>query len=239
MTGFYDITNTIKTALLEDEFVNTVSEGGENDVDIQKQTIYPLSHIMVGNVSHEDSTLRFSITVILMDIVDKANLQTNDVFRGNDNKQDVLNTQLAVGVRLVERLRRGDLWTSEYQLDGEPNYEMFTDRYENYLSGWVLTLDVLYQHGMTICDVPTSPPSCLPAFVRNSLTTQLAEVASGGTYDVADSVISNSDDSYTENVPAETNLELPDTVYTINVNGVFDQTVTIPTLKDETINIEP
>ena len=236
MTGFYGITTTIKDALLEDEFVNTVSEGSENDVDIQKKTIFPLSHIMVGNVSHEDSALRFSITIILSDIVDKANLQTNDVFRGNDNTQDVLNTQLAVGVRLVERLRRGDLWTSEYQLDGEPQYESFTDRYENFLSGWVLTLDVLYQHGMTICDVPTSPPSCLPAYVKNTLDTQLAEVASGGTYEVTDSVISNSDDTYSVSVPAETDLDLPDTEININY-GATTETITAPALTDININV--
>jgi hypothetical protein len=151
MTGFYDITTTIKNALLEDAFVNTVSEGSEDNIDVAKQTMFPLSNIEVPNVSHEDSALRFSVVIILADIVDKSNLQTDDVFRGNDNKQDVLNTQLNVGVRLIERLRRGDLWTDEYQLDGQPNYEQFTDKYENFLSGWILTLDVLYKHNMTTC----------------------------------------------------------------------------------------
>ena len=33
MTGFYGITTTIKDALLEDEFVNTVSEGSEDNID--------------------------------------------------------------------------------------------------------------------------------------------------------------------------------------------------------------
>ena len=151
MTGYYDITSTLKTALLEDDFVNTVNKGAFNDVDIAKQTIFPLSHLRVENISHEDSALRFSIALELLDIVDISNEQTNDRFRGNDNKDDVFNTQLGVGVRLVERFRRGDLFTSEYEYGGSANYEQLDNEYENGLSGWRLTFDILYKHDMTIC----------------------------------------------------------------------------------------
>lgn len=151
MTGYYTITTTIKDALLEDTNVNTVTKGTRNEIDISKQTIFPLSHMRVENVILEGATLRFSLSIELLDIVDINNEQTNDRFRGNDNEDDILNTQLAVGVRLMERLRRGDLWTSEYQLDGEPNFEELLESYENGLSGWLLTFDVLYTHDMTVC----------------------------------------------------------------------------------------
>lgn len=151
MTGYYDITTTIKDALLDDDFVNTVSEGDIDEVDLSKQTIFPLSHLRIDNVSHETSTLRFSVSIHLLDLVDISNLQTNDRFRGNDNEHDIMNTQLAVGVRLMERFRRGDLFTNDYALDGDPNYEPFSERFENGLSGWTLTFDILYKHDMTIC----------------------------------------------------------------------------------------
>jgi hypothetical protein len=151
MIGYYDVTTTLRDALLEDDNVNTVTKGSTNKIDIAKQTLFPLSHMRVENVSQESPALRFSMSIELLDIVDISNKQTNDRFIGNDNEDDILNTQLAVGVRLMSRLQRGDLFTSEYQLDGDPNYEQLNNEYENGLSGWRLTFDIMYKHDMTIC----------------------------------------------------------------------------------------
>ena len=151
MTAFYDITTLLKNALQEDVNVNTVSEGDIFKVDLSKQTIFPLSHIMVGSVLHQGPVVSFSVSIILTDIVDINNEQTKDVFVGNDNEHDVLNTQFAVGMRLMERARRGDIWGDKYQLDGQPTFEPFTERFENYLAGWALSFNVLYKNNMTIC----------------------------------------------------------------------------------------
>ena len=102
MTAYYDILTTIKAQLDADVFVNTVTQGDIFDVDLSKQTIFPLSHIMVNSVNRESNTLRFSVTVMCMDIVDKSKTETTDIFRGNDDEQDVLNTQLAVALRMLE-----------------------------------------------------------------------------------------------------------------------------------------
>ena len=86
-----------------------------------------------------------------MDIVNESKADVTDKFIGNDNEQDVLNTQMAVINRLRELLRRGDLHTELYQLDGSPTIEPFVDRFENKLAGWTLTMDVLVINDMTIC----------------------------------------------------------------------------------------
>ena len=151
MIGYYDITTKIKTALLEDVNINTVTKGVINGIDNSKQTMFPLAHLRIDNITQERPALRFSVSLELLDIVDVSNLQTNDRFIGNDNQDDILNTQLGVGLRLMERFRRGDLFTSEYELDGDPNYEQLNYEYENGLSGWRLTFDIMYKHDMTIC----------------------------------------------------------------------------------------
>ena len=94
--GFYQLTETIKEQLLNDVNVNTVTTGDITEIDLSKQTIFPLSHIIVNNVITEEQYLSFNITVLAMDIVDESKEPTTDIFRGNDNEQDVLNTQLAV-----------------------------------------------------------------------------------------------------------------------------------------------
>jgi hypothetical protein len=94
--GFYQLTEKIKEQLLNDVNCNTVTTGDITEVDLSKQTIFPLSHIIVNNVTTEEQYLGFNITVLAMDIVDESKEATTDIFRGNNNEQDVLNTQLAV-----------------------------------------------------------------------------------------------------------------------------------------------
>ena len=151
MTGFYDLTDKIKDTLQAEPFVNTVTYGSLDDVDLNKQTIYPLSHIIVNNCTVASNLLRFNISVLAMDVVDESKLETTDNFVGNDNEQDVLNTQLAVINKIIHLLRRGSLYTSKYQLSGDPVCEPFYERFENRLGGWACTMDILIENDISIC----------------------------------------------------------------------------------------
>jgi len=151
MKGFYQVTETIKNQLLSDVNVNTVTTGDITRIDLGKQTMYPLSHIIVNNVSNDDNVLRFSLSVLAMDVVDVSKEEVVDIFVGNNNEQDILNTQLAVLNKLVQVLRGGTLYQDLYQLDGSPNFEPFYDRFENEVAGWALTLDVLIPNEIDIC----------------------------------------------------------------------------------------
>ena len=149
--GFYQITDTIKTELLKNIDVNTVTSGDLSQINLQKQDIFPLSHIMVNNVTDEENVLRFNISVLSMDIVDQSKEITTNIFTGNTNEQDILNTQLAVLNKLIQVLRKGDLHRTLYQLDGDPTLEPFYDRFENQLAGWNSTMDILIYNDITIC----------------------------------------------------------------------------------------
>lgn len=151
MKGFYNVMQKIKKALEDEPFVNTVTYGNIDDVDLSKQSIFPLSHVIVNNTSIQEQTLTFNISILAMDIVDVSKKATKDLFRGNDNEQDVLNTQLAVLTRIAALLKRGDLYTDKFQLDGDVTCEPFVDRFENKLAGWTGTYSILVQNDMTIC----------------------------------------------------------------------------------------
>ena len=151
MKGFYQVTETIKNHCYADVNVNTVTSGDITRIDLSKQTMFPLSHIIVNNVGNEDSVLRFSLSVLSMDVVDFSKEEVIDIFRGNNNEQDILNTQLAVLNKLVQVLRGGTLHQDLYQLDGTPNLEPFYDRFENEMAGWALTFDVLIPNDIEIC----------------------------------------------------------------------------------------
>ena len=152
MKGFYNVTEQLKDTLIAEPFVNTVTFGSLDDVDLNKQTIFQLSHIIVNNTTVGTKTLTFNISILSMDIVDISKDEVEDIFLGNDNEQDVLNTQLALQTRVINTLQRGDLYTDLYQVQGDVSCEPFVDRFENKLAGWAATFDVVVQNYMTICD---------------------------------------------------------------------------------------
>ncbi len=149
--GFYQLTETIKEQLLEDKNINTVTTGDITDVNLNKQDIFPMGHIIVNSVVDQEQVLRFNITVLAMDIVDQSKELTIDRFKGNANEQDILNTQLSVLNKLIQVLRKGNLHQNKYQLEGNPSCEPFYDRFENMLAGWTCTMDVLIHNDITIC----------------------------------------------------------------------------------------
>jgi len=150
--GFYQITEQIEAALLLDENVNTVTTGDITDIDLSKNSIYPISHVTINNASLEENLIRFNISLISMDLVDVSKSETTDIFVGNNNEQDVLNTQLAVVNKVVQKLRQGTLYQNKFQLDNNPTCEFFTDRFDNQVAGVAATIDIVIPNDIDICN---------------------------------------------------------------------------------------
>ena len=149
--GFYQLTQTIKDELLQDKNINTVTTGDITDVNLNKQDIFPLGHIIINNVIDQENVLSFNISILACDIVNQSKELTVDRFTGNNDVQDILNTQLAVLNRLVQRLRKGNLYSDMYQLEGSPSLTPFYDRFENQLAGWTATMDILIYNDIYSC----------------------------------------------------------------------------------------
>ena len=138
----YRIIKEIKDVLLAEPFVNTVTEGDIFEVDLNKQTIFPLSHIILNSATHQGNVLSFNITILLMDVINQ---------KDDSNKVDIWNTQLLLATRVLNRLNRADIASDFWELTGQPTYEPFTERFENDLAGWAVTFDVLVRNDITIC----------------------------------------------------------------------------------------
>ena len=149
--GFYQLTETIKQQLLLDKNINTVTTGDISDVNLNKQDIFPLGHIIINNVVVNEQTLDFNISVLACDIVNQSKLETEDIFKGNNDVQNILNTQLSVLNKLIQKLRMGNLHTDMYQLDGSPSCDPFYDRFENQLAGFTATMNIQIYNDIYIC----------------------------------------------------------------------------------------
>lgn len=152
MNHVYDILDTLKTTLRETTGVNTVTFGRLSDIDLDKTTMFPLSHIILQDSRHLGNIIEFDIKIIMSDVVDVNKEESDsDDFYGNDNLQDVLNTQFEVGNRLVSLLKRGDLFRRYYQVQSTPNLSPFIERFSNVLAGYELDVTIQMKNGISIC----------------------------------------------------------------------------------------
>ena len=151
MKGFYNLTTNIEEALLADDFCRTVIYGNIFKTALQKQALYPLANFVITDGTFNGKIWTFQVELSCADIVDFAKEDTTDQFLGNDNEQDVLNTQLAVITKLLESLNRGDLHDDLYQLTGTPSIVPFTGRLEMLLAGWNVTFFVEIVSDASIC----------------------------------------------------------------------------------------
>jgi hypothetical protein len=213
MTGFYDILNKLKWHFDNDPIVNSVTQGDIFQVDLNKQTIFPLTHIMVNSSSLQSNTQTFNVSILAMDIVDISKSEVTDVFQENNNELDVLNTQHHVLNRCYQQMLHGNLWDLDFVVAGEPTLEPFTERFENLLAGWTMTFDVTIPNDMTICDTGSYAPFCSPSYVVNT------------------------DNSYHESVASGETLTLPDTTLNLQIDGTQVATSTFATLSNQTINL--
>lgn len=152
MTQVYDILDKVRDRLRDNPNVFSVTFGDISEVDLNKTTIFPLSHLTITNVTFERSVVNFTIALLCLDIVDyNKEKYDDDVFYGNTNLQDVYNTQLQVVNDIVQSVRRGSLFDSKIQIIGEPSATPFQDRYENELAGWGIEINVSMINDISIC----------------------------------------------------------------------------------------
>lgn len=149
--AFFLMLETIKNTLLQDKNVKSVTYGDLTDVDLSKQTIFPLSHIIVNNATNDSQTMSFNVTVLCMDVVDVQKVEPVDIFQRNKSEHYILNSQLAVTNRLYQLLHNGQLRLDGYQVDGEAQCEPFVDRFSNNIAGWAVTFDLMVKNDLYIC----------------------------------------------------------------------------------------
>ena len=152
MTHFYDILDKLRDELLLSPSVNTVTYGDIEDVDLDKTTMFPLSHLLMDSVNYNGQTVTFNIKLLCADIVDYNKEKPNfELFYGNNNLQDVFNTQFQVINTLISKLMRGDLFEANYQVTTQPSAQPFKERFSNELAGWSTDISIEIPNGISIC----------------------------------------------------------------------------------------
>ena len=204
--SYYKLLDTLRSQLNATNLINTITDGMISDVDLAKQTVFPLAHIVVNQATIEGKIQRFNVTILAMDILDGKEKY--------DVEPSIMSAMLQALNRVYEVMTRGDLNPDYVMVDGTPTLEPFTDRFENKLAGWAMTFDVIMMSDMTVCD--TGFTSGCPNVTVTDGATQV-QVLAGGTYTCSGGAVE-------------------DVTYVIQIDGVTVDTLTLDPTVNQTIN---
>ena len=145
MKTYYNLIDQLFTYLNGSSLINTVTFGDLLEVDLSKQTIFPLAHVGVSSITFQEYIMTVSLNIIVMDIVDDEKddkLSKDNPHLGLDNTHDIHNSLLNVVNGIQSSLRRGGMYDANYEIDGNPTAQLFEDRFENKVTGWSMTVNI-------------------------------------------------------------------------------------------------
>ena len=149
--AIYRIIDALKTELSSNPFCNKVTVGTLTEVDLAKMTIFPLAHIVLDTVTHNENTLSFSITLFNLDIVDiSKDLPADDIY-GNDNLIYIWTNQLYVVNRLIGRIKQSTVYNDGWELENIPTSDFINKEMENMLAGFQTTIVITVPNDISVC----------------------------------------------------------------------------------------
>ena len=142
---YYEVTQLLYDTLTDSRVGFTqVTHGSIEDVDLARQTLFPLAHVTPSTATLQGNTITYNMNVAALDIVDfnKDNLRDEAVpFYGTDNKFDVLN-DTCVRLQIAFDIITSELANNLVETADVISLTPFVDRFENLLAGWETTIAI-------------------------------------------------------------------------------------------------
>ena len=142
MNQYTELLYYIKQLGEADPFVNTITQGEFDRLDLDKTNIFPLLHASITGAGFTNGqTVTFSIQIGCFN-VRHVNKDINvDKFWLNDNEVDNLNETLATLNRLWLNMYK-DFAENNITSSENPTLEPVVEYSKNLLDGWIMTFDV-------------------------------------------------------------------------------------------------
>ena len=149
--ALYRILEILKSELNSSPFCNTVTVGTLTEIDLAKMTIFPMAHLTLENVTHNDNSLTFQITMFNLDIVDVSKELSQDLVYGNDNLIYIYTNQLFLINRMLSRIKSNFVNHDGWELEGNPQSEFIDKKFENMLAGYQTTISLTVPNDISKC----------------------------------------------------------------------------------------
>jgi len=142
MNIYSKLLQTIKTIAEQDDSVNTVTNNGRIDLDINKTDLFPIVDVFVtGATFPSDAVIRLTIELVCVDLRDTNNEVTSDKFWNQDNEVDNLGETLMVINRIWKKLYK-DFEDTNITASESPALVPIEGDGKDVYDGWSITFDV-------------------------------------------------------------------------------------------------
>ena len=148
MNSLFSLTDAIKSELDSNVLLNSVSYGDVDEIELLKTNRYPLAHVGISTGTISDSTSTIEVSVIFIQQVDEVKAQ-EDSF--NDSELYAQNNMLAAATRLVQVLKRGDLYAQGFQLEDDATVDFFGDRFTDKVAGVTVDMSITIKNAASVC----------------------------------------------------------------------------------------
>lgn len=148
MNSLFALTDAIKNELDSNVLLNSVSYGDVDEIELLKTNRYPLAHVGISTGTISDATSTIEVSVIFIQQVDDVKTQ-EDSF--NDSELYAQNNMLAAATRLVQVLKRGDLYAQGFQLEDDATVDFFGDRFTDKVAGVTVDMTVTIKNQASVC----------------------------------------------------------------------------------------
>ena len=180
--------NVVNTLLLMAEKhygIQTTSVGDIYEIDLEKNTKFPLLHINPVNVTTGDSQLTYNFQIFVMSMTGQESNWTENresagrnaatsfdkLYKPLSNEQTVYSETLQLATDFISMLRHSreqSMYSNDgvpagtnninspiYFTEGQFTIEPFAERFDNLCVGWVFNISLLVQNDFNACGVPS------------------------------------------------------------------------------------
>jgi len=148
--SLYRVIDSLKTELINNDFCNSVTVGELTELDLQKQTVFPLANITVNSVTHNTNSLTFDVTITNVDIVEISKDEPENLIYNNDNLIYIWSNQLFVINKLVSRIKASKIYET-WEILNDPQSEFINKEFENMMAGCQTTLNITVPNDISTC----------------------------------------------------------------------------------------
>ena len=149
---YNNVIDTLKNLGTNHFQIKTTTVGDIFDIDLEKNTLYPLMHLNPVNVQTRRTELVYNFQVFIMDLVEPD----------GSNEQEVYSDVLQICIDIIGILSNSK-WQSQLALDinapvyfaeGDFTLEPFKERFDQSVTGWTFTIGLTVENSFQTCDVP-------------------------------------------------------------------------------------
>ena len=144
--------NSFGTGDIENLIYLTTQKDG-NDNETNASPLYPLLYVIPGVVNRDTGSMTYNLSVLVMDI-----MSSDDVLLETQLLSDTLQMIDDVLAQFKYSVNPGTgLYQHKYDVNTTTSYTPFTERYDDFLVGWTLSIQVIVDVPIDRCGAPFNP----------------------------------------------------------------------------------